>query len=72
MVWLYGFKSGLLMCVCCKSDALTCLTVGQLDGSTAQTGYVLDSASNALTVPKALALQITDGLHYNSTQVKTG
>ena len=28
MVWLYGFKSGLLMCVCCKSDALTCLTVG--------------------------------------------
>ena len=28
MVWLHGFKSGLLMCVCCKSDALTCLTVG--------------------------------------------
>ena len=29
---------------------------GWADGSTAQTGYVLDSASNALTVPKALAL----------------
>ena len=29
---------------------------GCADGSTAQTGYVLDSASNALTVPKALAL----------------
>ena len=28
MVWLCGSKSGLLMCVCCKSDALTCLTVG--------------------------------------------
>jgi hypothetical protein len=28
MVWLYSSKSGLLMCVCCKSDALSCLTVG--------------------------------------------
>ena len=29
---------------------------GWVDGSTAQTGYVLDSADNALAVPKALAL----------------
>ena len=29
---------------------------GWADGSTAQTGYGLDSDSNALTVPKALAL----------------
>ena len=27
-----------------------------VDGSAAQTGYVLDSADNALVVPKALAL----------------
>ena len=29
---------------------------GWVDGSAAQTGYVLDSADNALAVPKALAL----------------
>ena len=29
---------------------------GWVDGSAAQTGYVLDSADNALVVPKALAL----------------
>ena len=29
---------------------------GWVDGSAAQTGYVLDSVGNALTVPKALAL----------------
>ena len=53
-----------------KSDALTYLTVGQIDGSAAQSGYVLDSAEQALVVPMALALQFTVGLVQPCTQLQ--
>ena len=37
-------------------NGVSCKHGGWVDGSAAQTGYVSDSANNALTVPMALAL----------------
>ena len=56
---LHSFRSGAATHAANKSDISDRQWGkhgGWADGSTAQTGYVLDSASNALTVPKALAL----------------